>query len=301
MVQHTSWTTSNGSLHVHTCRSARTSRFPIVICIHGGFHTKGCWEPFQACLAELHISSLAFDLRGHGESQDSRHLNSYRLRDYLEDVITVVQEGVDEQQPFILLGHSMGAALCQYYLAELGIRTDMRSPAGAILLAGAPPHLGKKHFRSSLIMLRHPFDLIRSIVTRDLRWMFRSTERVREYFFCARTPEGVVQQLHSHLQSESLHVVFHDLFNFPVPGAGKTEQTHPPVPFCLIGAEDDPFVPPALSVATQVYYQAPCCLVPGGHDLMLDIAYEQVAVHLLLWMQSLMPTESPEASVVESQ
>ncbi|NIF55155.1 MULTISPECIES: alpha/beta hydrolase [Burkholderiaceae] len=77
---------------------------PAVILLHGGGQTRHSWRGTVKTLGELGYHALAFDARGHGESDWSAELNySYNhLADDLEAVI-----GMVAAEP-VLIGASMG-------------------------------------------------------------------------------------------------------------------------------------------------------------------------------------------------
>lgn len=61
---------------------------PLVLLAHGGGQTRQTWRSTMAALDRAGFSSIALDLRGHGESDwaDEAH---YRLSDFAEDLLAV--------------------------------------------------------------------------------------------------------------------------------------------------------------------------------------------------------------------
>jgi surfactin synthase thioesterase subunit len=95
-------------------------------------------------------------------------------------------------------------------------------------------------------------------------------ERTRELFFTPQTPADVVDRCHQRLQPESGRVVM------DVMSALRPERVTTPV--VVMGAEADTLLVPRAEVAAtaRAYHTTPR-MVPGGHDMMLDTAWEQVA------------------------
>ena len=104
------------------------SGFPLVL-LHGG---SARWQSALPLIPELSLQwhVYALDLRGHGTS--GRVPDSYRLRDYVADITSFLQQVVKE--PAVLFGHSLGGHI-------------------AIMIAAWYPHLVK-----ALIVGDAPFD-----------------------------------------------------------------------------------------------------------------------------------------------
>lgn len=87
---------------------------PVVVCLHGGGYSALSWSHFSTEItAMVHCQCLAIDLRGHGDTHtnNDEDLSADTLSD---DVIAVLKAMYpDEGCPnFILIGHSMGGAVC---------------------------------------------------------------------------------------------------------------------------------------------------------------------------------------------
>ena len=85
-----------------------------VVLLHGGAAHAHWWDFFAASMADGY-RVLAFDLRGHG---DSEHADppGYRLDDYTNDLFAAVESLALE--PFDLIGHSLGALIATAYTAR---------------------------------------------------------------------------------------------------------------------------------------------------------------------------------------
>jgi len=86
---------------------------PLVLCLHGILEQGAAWEEVAIPLAKMGYRVVAPDLRGHGRSSHISKGNSAHLVDFLGDVDAIVAELTD--QPFILVGHSIGSVLAAMY------------------------------------------------------------------------------------------------------------------------------------------------------------------------------------------
>jgi pimeloyl-ACP methyl ester carboxylesterase len=86
-----------------------------VLCLHGILDQGAVWGPVASRLAAQGYRVLAPDLRGHGRSQHAPSANAYQLLDMLGDLDDLTARLFDE--PFTLVGHSMGAALAAVFAA----------------------------------------------------------------------------------------------------------------------------------------------------------------------------------------
>ena len=84
---------------------------PAVVLLHGGSAHARWWDLFAPTLAEAyHV--VAFDLRGHGQSQHADP-PAYRIDDYVNDLAACVDVlGLDR---FVLVGHSLGGFIAATY------------------------------------------------------------------------------------------------------------------------------------------------------------------------------------------
>ena len=108
---------------------ASRTRKPQLLFVHGGYSDGWCWTPyFLPWFAARGWPSHALSLRGHGGSGGASMLFATGLDDYAADVERVAT-ALDE--PPILIGHSMGAAIVERMIATHPRR-------GAVLLAPVP-------------------------------------------------------------------------------------------------------------------------------------------------------------------
>jgi len=249
---------------------AREPRATLVL-VHGAWHGAWCWhDGFAQYLAAAGISTVAPSLRGHAGSADGVRLNRMRMRDYVDDVASVVAGC--EQPPF-LAGHSMGGGVVQGFLA----RTDAPPIAGAALLASMPPRgvIGI----TTRVALHHPANFLASNLTLNLGRLARTPEQVRELFFTRTTPAALVDAATARMQSES-YLAFLDMLVLDRPKPRPLD-----VPVLVLGAGEDPIFPtPDVTATAAAWGTEPVVLPDIGHDVMLDVGWERVAETLATWV-----------------
>jgi pimeloyl-ACP methyl ester carboxylesterase/malonyl CoA-acyl carrier protein transacylase len=89
---------------------------PLILLLHGILEQGASWQLIAPALAAQGYWVVAPDLRGHGKSA---HAQSYSMLDFLADVDDLAKQLTD--QPFTLVGHSMGSVISALYA---GIRGD---------------------------------------------------------------------------------------------------------------------------------------------------------------------------------
>jgi len=80
-----------------------------ILCLHGILDQGAVWGPVASRLAASGYRVVAPDLRGHGRSQHASPSGAYQLLDILADLDDLTNRLFDE--PFTLVGHSLGAGL----------------------------------------------------------------------------------------------------------------------------------------------------------------------------------------------
>lgn len=112
------------TLHVRTWGE----RPPALLLIHGFGHGSFVWRSLAASMPDRAMAAV--DLRGHGESDHDR-LRRYSLASHVDDVVEVA--GALDLQDYILVGHSLGAAV-----AILATQRLPRPPRGVVIVDGGP-------------------------------------------------------------------------------------------------------------------------------------------------------------------
>jgi pimeloyl-ACP methyl ester carboxylesterase len=223
--------------------------------VHGAGHAAWCWrEHFTGYFAARAYTVAAPDLPHHGDL-DRRGLLVTPLQAYVD---AVGRAAARLEPPLILVGHSLGGFVIQKYLEHA--EADL-----AILLASLPPS-GPAGFVRRMAT-RYPVSFLKTMMTGKGT---DSPQTTRGAFFTPQTPAEVVDGCHRRLQPESLRALLDMLWGLH-PDRVRT-------PVIVIGAAGDTVVAPAAVIAAtaRAYHTTPR-IVPGGHDMMLDTAWEQVA------------------------
>src|SRR5215470_13914428 len=229
---------------------------PSILFVHGAGHAAWCWhEHFTPWFEARGYTVAAPDLPHHG-GLDRRGLKTAPLSAYVD---AVADAAASLPPPVILAGHSMGGFVIQKYLetAQAGL---------AILLASTPPAGARGMVRR--MATRRPVTFAKTMITGQAT---DSPDRTRDYFFSPSTPTSVVTDCHRRLQPESVQAL-KDMMSPLHPERVTT-------PVAVLGAEHDWLVAPSKELtATARAYHTTAQTLPGGHDMMLDTAWQQAAM-----------------------
>ncbi|AEF37841.1 lysophospholipase [Mycolicibacter sinensis] len=243
-----------------------------ILLVHGVCHGAWCWQRYIRIFAERGHHVIALSLRGHGASSGGDRLHRFGLDDYVDDVADVL--GAVGRRA-VLVGHSMGGAIVQRYLAT-------RSPAvrAAVLFASATAGgLGGRRF----------IDVIRGIgptaMINALRFVSgrggTADQANNTPFFSGRLSAADAHAHAERLGPESLRAVC-DLLRrgFSVP------QELPPM--LVIGSRDDAlFGARSQRITAQTYGVREMLLDGLCHDMMLDPHWRTPAEHILEFIAAL--------------
>jgi pimeloyl-ACP methyl ester carboxylesterase len=226
-----------------------------ILFVHGAGHAAWCWrDHFTGWFEASGYTAHAPDLPGHG-ALDRAGVKTIPLRTYVD---TVAAAAKTLPRPLILIGHSMGGFIIQKLL-------ETEEADVAVLLASTPPTGALGMVRR--MATRRPRAFLHTLLTSEGS---DSPQTTREYFFSPETSEQVVSDVHRRLQPESSRAL-RDMMSHLHP-----ERVNTPV--VVMGARNDWLVAPSaeLMATARAFNTAPISM-PGGHDMMLDFAWEQVA------------------------
>jgi pimeloyl-ACP methyl ester carboxylesterase len=186
----------NGIERVSYLPAVRRFETPLLM-QHGMFHDAWCWHLWQARLAELGWESHAHSLPGHGASPVQRPIPLCTIDYYL----SFFRDEVERLGNPILLGHSLGGAIVQWYLKY--VRDD---PPAVVLLA---PWVADSVLRDGFagIIRQDPAVFPLTMLTWDARSWVRTPRRAAQKFLgngAAVTPE----EFHTHLSAESALITY---------------------------------------------------------------------------------------------
>ncbi len=259
----------------------RQRRFETPILMqHGMWHGAWCWRHWQELFAAWGWETHAYSLPGHGNSPVQRPLRWTTLGYYFEFLKAEIERL--PRRP-VLMGHSMGGALAQWYLkygGNLSTRPIGQSgqalPAAVLVAPWTSHNMLPSVFRS---VRRDPLGTLLSGLTLTSTPAIRNPARAAEMFIHSGalcSPE----ELHARLGPESLLVLwqYNPLLWSPV------EQTSIPL-LWLAGAEDALISEPE-SRRSAAHYQAEYVAVLGaGHNLMMERNSQETAETIHKWLK----------------
>lgn len=256
---------------------ARPNGLPPLLLVHGAFSSASIWEPhFIPYFAELGFAVHAVSLRGHGRSGGGDALAWAGIRDYADDVRSILA-GMDEAP--VLVGHSMGGMVVQHLL---GGRLPV---AAAVLMASVPPH-GLWSCNWGMAM-RHPYLFTQLMLLQTFGPQAADPEALRKVMFSDRVPPAQARRYEDMMQAESKRIGI-DLYG-PQPVARR-----PGVPLLVMGAGEDRFFPPCEVRATADAFGTEAEIFPHmGHCMMLEPDWREAADRIADWLQAALPSGLP--------
>lgn len=239
---------------------------PIVM-QHGMWHGAWCWRDWQALLAEWGWESHAHSLPGHAGSPIQRPIRWCTLGYYLKFLKAEVDRM--SRKP-ILVGHSMGGALTQWYLKE---RDDL--PA-AVLVASWLSHSMINPILQSVV--RDPWGSFLCMLHLTTAPLIRTPFRAAQMFI----HEGATlspEQLHQQLGPESAWVLLQ--YN---PLLWQPAQKLKTPMLWLGGAADTLIRESAESQSARHYGAEYVCVPAAGHNVMMEKGFREAAKQVHEWL-----------------
>jgi len=248
----------------------RNRRFETPILMqHGMWHGAWCWHLWQELLAAWGWESHAFSLPGHAGSPVQRPIALCTLDYYLAFLKAEVNRF--PQRP-VLMGHSMGGALTQWYLRHVG--DDL--PA-AVLVA---PWVSHAAFRDGLFRFLRldPLGCLMMMGYWTSAPLVRNPERAARALISERAVYSP-QELHERLGPESAIVLYQH--NPPFWSPAQHVQT----PMLWLAAEEDALIGEPAQRRSAAHYSADYVVVEeAGHNLMMEHNYRQTAEVIRDWL-----------------
>ena len=231
---------------------------------HGAWHGAWCCKWWQELFAEWGWTSHAISLPNHGGSEQKRHHRFCTLGYYLEFLDAEVKRCT---QPPVLIGHSMGGMLTQWYLKYKG---DL--PA-AVLVASMPLHEYPLRY-----FMRDPFGTLMLTLTLSAKPLVRNPHEVKRKFIsegALMTPE----ELYAKLDTESAlpaiqlnHLMWHP-------------RPNPATPVLVIGGEIDTLFSPKDMKTLADFYGGELKIFPKtAHNMMMEASYRESAKFIHDWL-----------------
>lgn len=267
-------TIEDGIERIHYLPKNRKHNTPILM-THGMWHGAWCWETWQKLFAEWGWESVSYSLPGHARSLLQRPLWLCTLDYYLAFIRDEVARL--PRKP-ILMGHSMGGALTQWYLRHV----DNKLPA-AVLVAPWTSHSVIKDSMPLFFKL----DLLGVLLT-FLKWHAGPLTRNPKVAARALITDGALlspEELFARLNIESAVVTLQHNPPFWYPAENlKT-------PMLVLAGEKDAVVPFDGLKRSAEFYQAEFIPVPeAGHNLMMEKSYQATAQKINAWLNNIVST-----------
>jgi pimeloyl-ACP methyl ester carboxylesterase len=262
-------TVEDGIERIVVVPKQRRHETPIIL-QHGMWHGAWCWQLWQELFAEWGWETRAHSLPGHARSPVQRPI----FRCTLDYYLGFLKAEIDRcpVRP-VLMGHSMGGALTQWYLKYVG--DDL--PA-AVLVA---PWVSHSMFADGLIPLitYDPLALPLMMITWDAAPMVRPGEHSAVRFLVGSQAVIPLSELQPRLGSESVLVLYQHNPPFWTP----PEQVK--TPLLWVAGEDDPLLVEAAERRSAVYYGAEYFVAEHArHNLMMEHNYRATAERIRDWL-----------------
>jgi pimeloyl-ACP methyl ester carboxylesterase len=244
---------------------------------HGMFHGAWTWQWWQPLLAEWGWESVAVSLPGHGASPAQRQIELCTLDYYLgflKAEVERLEQPPRRTLPPVLMGHSMGGALTQWYLKYCG---DL--PA-AVLVAPWVSHSTVQDGLPRILSVDPLVGVLTSLAWSATPWI-RSPERAARLFITAGAAISP-EELHDRLGPESALVVLQH--NPPFWSPPDDVRT----PLLWLTGEKDATISVPGAARSAEFYQAEHVIVPrAGHNLMMEASYRETARAIAEWLEKL--------------
>ncbi|XP_015583718.1 uncharacterized protein LOC8263602 isoform X1 [Ricinus communis] len=269
-------------------RSSESENPPLVF-VHGSYHAAWCWaEHWLPFFSSFGYDCYALSLLGQGESDGPTGSVAGTLQTHAGDIADFIQKNLE--LPPVLLGHSFGGLIIQYYIANIRnekfIEMKKLYPdlTGAVLVCSVPPSgnsglVWRYLFSKPIAAFKVTLSLAAKAFQTDL-------SLCKETFFTSAMEDHLVMR-YQELMKESSRMPLFDLqklnASLPVPSVPKSS-----IEALVIGARDD-FIVDAEGLAEtgRLYGVSPICVEGVAHDMMLDCSWEKGAEHILLWLNGL--------------
>lgn len=235
--------------------------------VHGMWHGGWCWNGYRKFFRDKGFHAQAMNLRCHG----AEHAGSAArlLRPFLGTYVKDVERAAAKfQRAPILVGHSLGCLLIEITMARI-------RPPAIVLLAPTRHDIFKRsveRFRE-----KHPEEYRRLFWGMTMWPPIENPTLGREMLFSPALPEAELLEHYKLMQNESFWVAAQLRYGLgpkPAPACG--------IPTLVIGGELDRAVLVEDVKAVAAYHRTEAIILPNmAHDLMLDVGRDQVAQHIL--------------------
>jgi len=261
-------TTEDGIERIVYTPKQRRFETPIVM-QHGMWHGAWCWQLWQELFAEWGWETHAHSLPGHAGSATQRPIHRCTLDYYLAFLKDEVERM--SRSP-VLMGHSMGGALTQWYLKHI---TD-ELPA-VVLVAPWVSHCAIRDGLPRFIRL-DPLGCLLVMLHWSATPFVRNPRRAAKALMSARAVYSP-EELHAKLTPESALIFYQHNPPFWSP------PEHVEAPMLWLAGEEDAVIGEAAQRRSAAHYDADYVLVEkAGHNLMMEFNYRETAEKIHHWL-----------------
>jgi pimeloyl-ACP methyl ester carboxylesterase len=242
---------------------------PIVM-QHGMWHGAWCWELWQELFAGWGWETHAHSLPGHAGSPTQRPIARCTL-DYYLSFLKAEMTRLPRRP--ILMGHSMGGALTQWYLKY--VADDL--PA-AVLVA---PWMSHSTFKDGLLRFVgfDPLGVLQMMLTWDASPLKRRGPYSAVRFLVGPRAAVRLEELQPRLGPESALVLYQHNPPFWYP----PEQVK--TPLLWLAGEDDPLLVESVERRSAAYYGADYRVARRArHNVMMEHNYRESAERVHTWL-----------------
>lgn len=276
--------TPSGALELLYSKPTPAKPLRPILFQHGGFGSAACYENYLPWFAERGYPSYSLSLRGHGNSWYLSYWSMYFTpkEAFATDLAAAIDYVASKHgNTPILFGHSAGGGLSQITL-NMGL-----SRVYALGLIGAFPNFGGFRVYMNWFLKVDIWSFPR--IFKDLmhpRSPLSSTDLVHRAFFSSSFPTNEVQRFEAGMpEYESMLWPSQMLGRIvDVENVKRGTETRKVL---IVSGEDDVLMTRDLMERMAVEYGGTIAMVRGGHNVMRDQYWEESAVQILQWIQSL--------------
>ncbi len=257
----------NGIERVSYFPKQRRFETPILM-QHGMWHGAWCWQHWQELFADWGWESHAFSLPGHAGSPKQRSISFCTLDYYLQFLKAEVERL--PRKP-VLMGHSMGGALTQWYFKYV----DDDLPAAVLVAPWASHSTVEDAFRWFPL---DPIGVLLVPLTGSTKPFIRTPKHAAKKLISSKsiyTPE----ELYARLSPESALVMYQH--NPPFWYPPKQVKT----PLLWLAGEIDAVIGVDAERKSASHYGADFFIVPdAAHNIMMEFNYRETAKMIHEWL-----------------
>ena len=239
-----------------------------ILFVHGMWHGAWCWSHWQEIFAQQGWVTHAISLQGHGSSENIS--TRFKTMKYYLNTLNTEVDSFDSKP--IVVGHSMGGALIQWYLKYKA--DDL--PA-TVLVAPWTSHSTLAD-GTSLHMKRDFWGFMLTGFTLSTDPLIRNPDVTGSLLIS----EGALysnKELHSKLVSESALVL--NQHNPPLWKPKKSVKT----PMLWLAGEKDAVITLKGAEKSAQFYNADFYIVKGtAHNIMIEKTYKESAEYVEKWL-----------------